>query len=363
MPYSGSGGGGGYFGGGGGGGPAVSGSDPTPGAGGGGSGFLHASFTATTLTAGGGPVTTPAATDGVVAISYISPPAAPNPATPGTGSNQDATAIIALSWTNPATPEAGDTITAFDVQYRVVGTPNWTAVTRQVTANTFYNLPANTFVPGAAVEWQVRSVGSMSGNAGPWSQSFFFNPIAPPDAPNVTLPVAAQAVTVSPINSRWDIVTGQQQFQVRRTSATVPGTIYWDSGPIVSNVNYYNGIPFTAAVRTEHVQVRVMVNGLWSGWSDTSVNVNIAPPNAPTLNAVADNSTASILVTITNPGGGGNPAAVYNDLYRSSPYDSEIRIATLLAVNGAFLDYTPGHNVPYTYRAVAIAANGAGASS
>jgi hypothetical protein len=53
----------------------------------------------------------------------------------------------------------------------------------------------------------------------------------------------------------------------------------------------------------------------------------------------------------------------HNNIYRSSAYDPEIRVATGLPVNATWTDYTPANGILYTYRAVAVASTGAEASS
>ena len=74
--------------------------------------------------------------------------------------------------------------------------------------------------------------------------------------------------------------------------------VYYDSGAVQSAASNAS-IPFTAASRTEHMQVRVMVNGLWSAYADVSVVNAIVPPPAPTVAAVGQPGVVpSILVTI-----------------------------------------------------------------
>lgn len=360
VPPSGGGGGGGYYGGGSGGSGNADGGN-----GGNGSNFTKAGATGVVNTApadtriGVGTSLT-ARPVGSLVLTYSLPPNAPALALPFDGSNVDATATVPFSWTDSTPPETGDAVTGAQIQYRAVGDADWTQLATIANAGGSYVAAAGTFAVGADIEWQVRSKGTLTANYGPWSVSYYFTPIAPPDPPTITAPTAGQSITTSPLVVNWNAVTGQQAWEVRRVGDTAgapnPATVYYDSGV---NDNGLSGatIPFDAATRTEHVEARVLVNGLWSNWADVSVAVAITPPTSPTIVAAPSSTTASITLTITNPSGG--VAVDHNDIYRSSPAEAEIRVATGLPANASWTDTTPANGIVYTYRGVAVAANGA----
>jgi len=322
---------------------------------------MSATATAIVSTPGGGP-----AGNGYVKFTYNLPPGAPNPQFPANNGVVDTTIANLFQWIN-SFPEPGDTATAFDLQYRVVGAGSWTAIARQTTSNTFYNMPSGTFVGGNQYEWQVRTVGSKSGNAGAWSSSFFFLATAPPPAPTVIDPVAGQIESSVMISATWNDPGSAQRYQIVVVGdiAGAPdlATIYADTGAVLSGNNFGLVGPMPAGSYPAHVRIRYMTGSVWSAYTDVLVGMQLIGPNAPVVSAVANNLFGTITVSVANPIGGSAPPASSNDIYRSSPYDAEIRVATGVAVNGNWTDYTPGSGVPYTYRAVAIGSNGVGTSS
>jgi hypothetical protein len=367
IPPAGGGGGGGYYGGGSGAWAGDSFGSDKGGHGGGGSNFIQAGATGTINTP---PALTGQFIDvaittrpvGRLLLTYSLPPNAPAPALPFNNSKIDNSQSTTFQWTNPAVPEPGMTITGYEIQYRNVGDTDWTSLGQVTSTATTTSFAAGTFDDNTTVEWQVRSKGSLTSQFGPWSVSYYFEAIAPPPTPTITSPTAGATIASSPQTLSWTPVVGQQQWQARRcsTSGQTGGTVYWDSG-INADPASSVSVPFDTVTRTDHLQVRVLVNDLWSQWADVSVSVAIVPPTAPTIAAVGDSTTAKITVTVTNPAGG--VAVDHNDIYRSAPGVPEVRVATGVAANGSWVDMTPASKIVYSYRAVAVAATGAGASS
>jgi hypothetical protein len=365
-PPGGGGGGGGYYGGGSGAWAGDAFDSSAGGHGGAGSNFVGASATGVINTA---PALTGQFIDGQsitarpvasLILTYSLPPAAPAPAQPFNESNVDQSQAVTFAWTNPALPEAGDAISGYEIQYRNVGDTDWTSLGQVTSTATTTSVAAGTFDANTRIEWQVRSKGTLTTNFGPWSVSTYFTAIAPPAAPTITTPAAGASIASSPQTLAWSTVPNQQQWQARRCSTTAGGTIYWDSGVNASPATSVS-VPFDTVTRTDHLQVRVMVNGLWSPWADETVSVAIVPPSTPTIAAAASSATASITVTVTNPAGG--VAVDHNEIWRSEPGKAEVRVAAAVAPNGSWTDVTPAHKITYSYRAVAVAATGAGASS
>lgn len=295
----------------------------------------------------------------VVFLRLLNLNVAPNASgglTPASGT-LDRTAVQRLSWTF-SDPDAGDTQSAFDLQWRV-GAGAWTTVS-QGTPNTYYDAPAGTF-PAGTVEWQVRTYDA-AGLVGPWSGSAFFTAASPPAAPAITAPINGSVVASNSTLAAWT-TAAQTDYQVRTVAdnagAPNTATIYTDTGIVTDAAARTRSVTFDTNNRYEHLQVRVRNNGLWSTWASVRVQISFTPPPAPSVVTAVNASQAAIAVTITNPApAGGEPALAYNDLYRRvAGVGSGVRVGTGLPA-GVFTDRTPASGVAYQYLARAVATNG-----
>lgn len=123
------------------------------------------------------------------------PPLAPTNLQPK-GIQVDPTLPQSLAWTfNPG--QAGDTQTNREVQHRLAGATSWTTTGKVASASTSYSLPANTYLDGQTVEWQVRTWGADPVES-PWSELATFT--------TVVTPLPADPVKV-PL--QLDLFTGQ----------------------------------------------------------------------------------------------------------------------------------------------------------
>jgi microcystin-dependent protein len=71
--------------------------------------------------------------------------------------------------------------TRFQIQWRVIGAPTWTAIAEQISSATSYSVPASTFPDNSSLEWQVRTRGS-NATYSPWSVSGLFKTVGDPNA-------------------------------------------------------------------------------------------------------------------------------------------------------------------------------------
>jgi len=283
-------------------------------------------------------------------------PNAPTPNSPATGTTVDLGATNRFGFT-PSDPDAGDSQSAFDLQYRL-GTGAWTTVS-QTTPNSFWDATGGTFTAGS-YEWQVRTYDAL-GLVGPWSASSFFTAASTPGVPSITAPTSGSTISASSATVTWS-TSDQTDYQVRKMDdvAGVAGTtVYYDSGDVVDSITRSVSVAFPINNRWEHIQVRVKAAGLWSAWADCRVYVSYTPPMVPSVVAYPDSATASIAVVVTNPvPTGGEPVVSYNDIYVSSPLDPEIRAATLVPPNSMWTWKRPGAVRAYQIRAVAVGTNG-----
>jgi hypothetical protein len=261
-------------------------------------------------------------------------------------------------------PNAGDSQSAFDIRYRLVGSPTWTTVNVPL-PNQFYDFPASSLAAGD-YERQVRTYDAL-GVDGPWSASGFFTAADAPAGPTITSPTNGS--TVDAVADLVWSTSDQDSYQWRRVAddAGSPDTdtIYADSGEVPNAETRSAPLAFAVNNRTEHLQVRVKFDSLWSEWVSVAVDVSYTPPPVPEVVLSADPATASLLVMITNPAPeDDDPAAAYNDIYIDDGSGEE-RKAMQQPANTPWRYWTPvsGRDYAGAVRVVAVAANGTSSSS
>lgn len=358
------GGGGGLFGGGGGGGATNAGTQDA-GGGGGGSNSVTGLIASTTNSQGGSTTTA----DGKAVLTYNLVPNGPALNSPVGSTSVDLTLPIVASWAF-SDPDVGDAQTKADLQWRI-GTGAFNVISNASTsALASFTFTANFFAAfaGQTIEWQVRTYDSHNAQ-GPWSASAFFIPRAKPTAPTyVATPVISSNTPSVLVNTPDGAL--QFEFQITADVAGSPGAVLLDSGTVAvsgtpAQVNttltsfaYVNGTSY-------HVLFRyAKFAGVWSTFADSGpIVANINAPLQPTLTLTGLDDTGSVRVDVVNPGSDPH-APNHNDVFRTDvETNEEIRIATNVAINGTFTDWTPGFNREYRYRVVAVTATGAFTSS
>lgn len=225
-------------------------------------------------------------------------PSAPTLLTPVGGATIDYTAPQTFDW-DFADADAGDSQSAYEFRYRVVGAPSWTSTGWVTSTTTARVVAASTFVADD-YEWQVRTKDSQ-GAEGAWSASAFFTAATAPGAPTITAPTNGSTVSSADGSVAWSI-PDQDSYQARRVadSAGSPdtATVYYDTGEVVSTSARTADLTFSVNGRWEHVQVRVKDGGLWSAWASVRVQVSYTPPLTPTAELTVDEW---IHVHVVNP--------------------------------------------------------------
>jgi hypothetical protein len=290
-------------------------------------------------------------------------PNAPTNLTPAGGTVIDRTITQRFDW-DFSDPDAGDTQSKYDLRYRVVGAGTWTDILNQSTTNTFHDFAGGTFAAGD-YEWQVRTYDAQ-GTVGPYSSSALFTAASPPTAPTITDPINNQVIGANSYTMLWS-ASNQASYQVRTVAdnagAPNTGTVYTDTGEVVSSTDRARSVAFAVNSRFEHVQVRVKYQGLWSTWASVRVEVSYTPPPTPTFQLIAGTSTLD--VDITNPApGAGEPTVTSNDVYVNDGGGEERKV-TGVAQSGTWTYRTPvsGRNYSAFVRVVAHGDNGTSTSS
>lgn len=269
----------------------------------------------------------------------------------------DLGAVQTFAWTF-SDDDPGDSQSAYDLRYRLIGAGSWTTVSATTPVNS-RDIAASTFTAGD-YEWQVRTYDAL-GTVGTYCSSAFFTAAVRPPAPSITAP--ADGATVSNTqNVTWS-APAQTAYQLRTVADASglpdPGTVYFDTGEVADSIARSLSVDFPVNNRTEHVQVRVKNAGLWSPWATITVTASYTSPAAPTFTVTVDDATASILVTITNPAS--TPAAVSNAVYVREASDPGYgqRMANGLPPNTAWAFRSPASGIEYEFRVLCTGDNGA----
>lgn len=291
---------------------------------------------------------------------------APNAPNLTTKANFDATQSTQFTWAF-SDSDPFDTQSAYQLQIYRVSTGLLVYDSGQVSASTAaHTLPANTLSNPIDYQWKVRTWDSSS-LVGPYSSLSNFSTSAAPTVA-ITTPVAdGTVVGTASLTAVWTFTDpeggAQQSYEVVLKDAGTLAVIS-DSGRIYdASARSYtlNDLATGSSLRLEITA--------WdaAGVPTTTVRlftVNFTPPNTPTLAIVNDAANGRNVITITNPAGGAPPAASSNALYRKRSSDSTwTRIATGLAVNAVYSDYTPRSGYAYDYKVRTTSTTGSTADS
>lgn len=341
---------------------------------------------AATQAVGGGATGTRTATNSEggyapVGISLLfttnSPPNAPSWVTPQNltiAADRD----FILDW-NFNDPDAGDSQSAYTLN-RWTRDTNGNRISGSLVS--IYNpvpysehrIVASTLAGATSYEFQVITFDSQ-GVEGPASSSLFLTAQNTPPAPQFLDPTDGQTIgessylaQISAPNvdaSEWRTVADDG------TGNPNPAIVYSDPVVETSGDLRTHSFEFPTNNRTEHLQVRIEDNLLWSDWESSRNPISYTAPPAPTYVKTDDPTNGRILVAITNPApGAGEPAMSYNNVYvDDGDGRGEIRKATLLAANAVWAYDLPRSGKNYdgtdgtSIRVEAVATNGTTSSS
>lgn len=233
-------------------------------------------------------------------IYHNEPPTAPPLVYPINGFQFNRTQSQNFDW-QFADPDAGDSQTRYEIEYRLTGAAAWTAVGIINSTATAHVFAANFFAAGT-YEWRVRTYDSR-GVVSPWSATGTFEAVTPPPGPTITDPITGSTISTQTYPVAWSHAN-QDSFQVRRVgdNGGVADTtvVYEDTGEVISANARNRQMNFPVNNRIEHVQVRTKKSSVWSPWDSVRVTVSHTPPDIATV-FVGVGSEGDLQVYINNP--------------------------------------------------------------
>jgi hypothetical protein len=274
---------------------------------------------------------------------------APTPPTGLTRTNFDATDDAAFSWTF-SDPNTGDTQSAYQLLIYDVSDSSLDYDSGKITStSSSMTLTADTLTNGKQYQWKLR-VWDDDDNVSDYSFLATFYTSAKPTV-SITSPAADHddlaSATISVTWSSTDqtsyrakLFTSTDQQIEDSGKLTNANTAHTFSTPAVNDGAYYITVDIFDDKDVQSVTATRYFEAAF-----------IAPPT-PTIVVTTDNTRGSVTIVITNPApSGGQPAFSYNTVYRKPHADTAYtRIATGIAEDASFTDYTPASGVQYDYK-------------
>lgn len=297
------------------------------------------------------------------------PPNAPNLVTPVSGANASVDQNLTLDW-DFSDPDTGDSQSRSVGEVRIAGGSvvySWD----ESSTSTQRTIPASTLAADD-YEWRVKTYDAL-GVEGPWSSWETFTGVVTPGAPTITSHSTNDVISSADEEFTWS-TSEQEEYQYQRVADNAgvidTDTIYFDSGAIASVAIRSQIVNFPVNDRFEWVRWRVKNDGLWSSYATVRVEVDYTAPATPTITKTESDSNGYITIDITNPTpSGGQPTVVHNDIYKrktseeGEPENEWVRVGTLIANNGSFVDYNVAVGQSYEWYAVAVGSNAGTAES
>jgi hypothetical protein len=253
------------------------------------------------------------------------PPDAPTPIDP-IGSYIDRGSVIRFNWRYNSL--VGGTQKGFDLLWSTNGTV-WTTVS-QITANNFYDIPANT-LPGGNVSWKVKTYNEYDEVSQESSTSTFYAIGAPPP-PTI--------LGISTNNSRPTVTWSATSQQIYQVQILLGSNIVYDSGSFASMSQFHEVNTFLDD-GTYIAKVRIKNEfDLFSNWTSSSFTISVPKPTKPIL----DLSQNIYCVLATSNVDDNN----YLLLYRGD-IDSSNYICVAKSTTNTIMDYTVESNKQYKY--------------
>lgn len=284
------------------------------------------------------------------------------------GNLYSATDATDFPWVYVDVLEGTNTQTAYQVQIERLSDGLSILDTGKVAStSSSQTVAGGTFTNGITYRWRVR-VWNGDDVASPYTTWGAFIPGAKPTV-TIDFPTASALVTSQDLTATWTYAhTGGEpqaayQLVLERLESTVV-VESWDTGKIIGSAGSYD---FTDVAEGESYRLKVTVwnvSGQESITATVDFNTNYNAPMTPTVSIdYLNDRREQNTMYITNPTPtAGEPEVVANRVYRRAAGETAWTRLSDDAL-GVFIDIGIASGVAYTYRVVAMAADGRGANS
>lgn len=288
-------------------------------------------------------------------VQLLTNPAAPSNLAPSSVA-LDATDPVTFTWQHNDVDSTGQT--AYEVQYRVLGTTPWTQTGKIVSGTSSRVIAANTFLNGDTMEWQVRTWGEYATAPAysPWSSTAILTMSARPAA-TITTPLGI--ADSSRVTVEWLFFdnegSAQTSYRVRLEDEL--GSVIHNKTANGAETSYVIPSPVAdGATYTVFVSVRDG-DGVWSVESSQVFTVDYADPPVPIIEATWDVDLGAVVILIEHPAPeAGQVDADHCQVWRSANAEDWVLIADGVPPSTAVTDYIPALDTVNYYRVTTVSA-------
>lgn len=270
----------------------------------------------------------------------------------------DAVNEIVFTWQH--NPVDGTAQTAYELQYREVGSGTWIGTGKITSTTSSKSLAGGTLINGKQYEWQVRTWGQYATVPAysPWSDTATFSTSAIPTA-TIQTPADAGTVNSNSLTATW------LYYDAEGTAQTAFRVKLYDNSDVVLKVHEESGTALTKTIGytlLDGVTYKVGVavrdsSGQWSAEHVHTFTVDYLEPMQPTLVLTWVEATGSVVVGITNPPPADlEPEPTHNELWRKIDSGEWVLIHDNITPNTSITDYVPAIAHDNVYKAVAVSA-------
>lgn len=287
-------------------------------------------------------------------VQLLTNPKAPTGMSPASTAF-DATEPVTFTWQH--NDADGTDQTAYEIQYRV-GTGAWVStgkINSTVSARTF---PANTFTNGVTINWQVRTYGGYATAPAysPWSTVVVNNTST---RPTVVIQSPTGTVDTSVLTVRWAYYDQESTPQSQWRATLLSGTgeaLETRSGAGTTSTATFKASIADGSVYGIRVEVRDG-HGMWSAPEETSIVVEYALPEKPSITGTYDQESGAMILTISNHvTTEGRVETDHNVVSRSINGGDWVIIADNVPNNASLTDFLPVMNGNNHYKVTAVSA-------
>ena len=292
-------------------------------------------------------------------VYYTNP--APTAPTGLTMANFNATTVADFAWTFND-PMEGDTQSAYRLLIYKTSDSSLVYDSGKVASSiSSLTLPADTLTNGYQYQWKVLTYDNED-QVSPYSALATFYCVSAPTG-TITYPATNGAThTTASLTAQWSYSDpgSNTQSYYQLVLKNDLSEILEDSGKTAGSGTSYT---FEYALEDDcsySIELTVWNSkGIASSTATRTFIVDYPVPATPTFTVSSNKTRGSITLSITNPEPSGyQPDISYNSVYRKKSTESAyIRIATVIAENGTYTDYTPASGLTYDYKVRAIGDN------
>lgn len=268
----------------------------------------------------------------------------------------DATDDLTFTWQHNDIDSTAQT--AYQVEYRVLGTSTWTLTGKINSSVSSHTVPADTFTNGETMEWRVQTWGEYAVDPAysPWSATAILTLSSRPAA-TILSPVGLW--TSSRVTVAWEFFDSESASQIayRIRLEDSDNAIVFERSATGSTTSYDVPTPVgDGGQYTVYLSVRDG-DGVWSLETSEVFTVDYADPPAPTIQPIWDVELGAVTILIEHPAPAPGEVEVdHAQVWRSGNGEDWVLIADNVPPSTSLTDFIPALDAVNYYRVTSVSA-------